>query len=304
MSASMNHKILILGASGMLGHSLFKYFSAQSGFETYGTARGMGRLAAYYSEEELGRIYDGVDAELFDSVIDVFGRIRPDVVINCIGIIKQLKNAEDPLLSLNINALFPHRLAKLAQVSGTRLIHISTDCVFDGKKGNYTEDDPATAYDLYGKTKNLGELTQYPNSITLRTSIIGHELNKSLSLIDWFLSQRDDVKGFTKAIYSGFPTIELASIIRELVIPLPDLCGLYHVSSHPIKKYDLLKLVADVYGKEIEIMPYDEFVLDRSLNSDRFRRVTGYNPPTWRELVRKMHQEYVLNKMERHDVCK
>jgi len=292
-------KILLLGTSGMLGHALFKYFSRQPEFDTFGTARDKSRVNSYYVAEEQGRIYGEVDAELYDSVIDIFAKVRPDVVINCIGIIKQLKSAEDPLLCLNVNALFPHRLAKLTEACGARLIHVSTDCVFDGKKGNYTEEDPATAYDLYGKTKNLGELTQYSHAVTLRTSIIGHELNKSLSLIDWFLSQQQSVKGFTQAIYSGFPTIELASIIKEQILPRPDLKGLYHISSDPINKYELLKLVAEIYGKDIEITPYDEFVLDRSLNSDRFRKETGYTPPSWRELVVKMHDEYLLNNMEK-----
>lgn len=292
-------RILVLGTSGMLGHTLFKYFSRQPEFETFGTARNQNRLSSYYSDEDQERIYSGIDAEIFDSIIDVLGTVRPHVVINCIGIIKQLKSAEDPLLCLNINALFPHRLAKLTGASGARLIHISTDCVFDGKKGNYREEDPATAYDLYGKTKNLGELSQYSHAVTLRTSIIGHELKKSLSLIDWFLGQQQKIKGYTKAIYSGFPTVELAEIIKNQVLPRPDLNGLYHVSSGPINKYELLKLVAEIYGKEIEITPYDEFVLDRSLNSDRFRKKTGYTPPSWRELVHKMHDEYLSNNMER-----
>lgn len=296
-------KILVLGSGGMLGHTLFKYFSEQAGFETYGTARAKGGLAAYYSEEELRRIYDGVDADKFDSIIDVFGKVRLDVVINCIGIIKQLKEAEDPLLCLNINALFPHRLAHLAAASGVRVIHISTDCVFDGKKGDYTEEDQASAYDLYGKTKNLGELTQYMHAVTLRTSIIGHELNKSLSLVDWFLAQQQQVKGYTRAIYSGFPTIELARIIKDYVLPRPELSGLYHVSSDPINKYELLRLVADIYGKQIEILPFANFVLDRSLNSDRFRKAVGYAPPSWHELIVKMHDEYVLNQMEKKHVC-
>lgn len=295
----MKEKVLILGASGMLGHTLFKYFSRQKDFVTAGTARSKSRLGAYYTNEELSRIYEGVDGDNIDSFVDVFGKFRPDIVINCIGIIKQLKEGKDPFVCLNINALLPHKLVRLASLARARMIQISTDCVFDGKKGGYTEDDPANAEDVYGKTKNLGELTDYPNAITIRTSIIGHELNKSLSLIDWFLGQEGSVNGYTKAIYTGFPTIEIAEIIRNHVIPHPELSGLYHVTSEPINKYELLRLVSEVYEKKIEIKPFDDFTLDRSMRSDRFRKATGYCPPAWKELVIKMCEEYKYNKKER-----
>ncbi|MBA2628810.1 MAG: sugar nucleotide-binding protein, partial [Rickettsiaceae bacterium] len=168
-------------------------------------------------------------------------------------------------------------------------IHISTDCVFSGSEGSYTEDDFPDAYDLYGRSKLLGEV-DYPNAITLRTSIIGHELSGNRSLINWFLSQDKKASGFTKAIYSGLPTIELAEIIDKYVIPRPQMHGLYHVSSEPINKYELLKLVRDVYTKDIEIEPSDKLIIDRSLNSERFRNETGYKPPIWSKLVQKMYE--------------
>jgi dTDP-4-dehydrorhamnose reductase len=231
----------------------------------------------------------GVDVESLDSLTRMFATLQPDIVINCIGIVKQLADANDPLIALPINALLPHRLARLAQIAGARLVHISTDCVFSGEKGNYVEADLPDAYDLYGRSKLLGEV-DYPNAITLRTSIIGHELTGNRSLIDWFLSQTGEVDGYKYAIFSGLPTVEIARIIHVHVIPNPDLHGLYHVSAAPINKFNLLSFVAKEYCKEIEIRENNDFVIDRSLNSDRFRSATGFKPESWPELIHRMHE--------------
>jgi dTDP-4-dehydrorhamnose reductase len=207
-------------------------------------------------------------------------------------LIKQLPIAEDPLPAITINSLLPHRIALACKADGIRMIHISTDCVFDGTKRNYTEKDPPDAKDLYGRSKFLGEVA-YPHCVTLRTSIIGHELKGKIGLIDWFLAQQGRVRGFKKAIYSGFPTVELARIICDYVIPNPQLNGVYHVSSVPVSKYELLTLVADRYGKKIIIEPFEDFVLDRSLDSSLFQKTTGYKPPSWNELVEAMYRHYV-----------
>jgi dTDP-4-dehydrorhamnose reductase len=211
------------------------------------------------------------------------------VVINCIGLIKQIKNADDPLVAIPINSLLPHRLAQLCGVTGARLVHMSTDCVFFGDRGMYTEADISDAKDLYGRSKYLGEV-DYPNAVTLRTSIIGHELNGTNSLVGWFLAQHGSVKGFRRAIFSGLPAFELARIIRDYVIPDPDLHGVYHVSADPINKFDLLNLISNVYGKKIDITPDDNFIINRSLDSTRFREATGYQPKPWPELVRQMRE--------------
>ena len=283
-------KLLILGATGMLGYTLLYDLSRRDHLVVHATVRNREGLTLRFAPELLARIYTPVDADNFDSVTQVLAEVKPEVVINCIGVIKQLAAAKDPLACISINALFPHRLAKECARIGARLIHISTDCVFSGNKGGYVESDFSDCDDLYGRTKLLGEL-DYPHAVTLRTSIIGHELNSSVSLIDWFLAQEGRVKGFTKAIYSGFPTVEMARIIAEVVIPRPELRGLYHVSSAPISKYDLLRLVREEYGKTIEIDPDDGFVCNRSLDSSRFRAATGYVPPTWPEMVQRMHAE-------------
>jgi dTDP-4-dehydrorhamnose reductase len=202
--------------------------------------------------------------------------------------VKQLAEADDPLTALPINSMLPHRLARLCELAGARLVHISTDCVFSGAKGMYVESDFPDADDLYGRSKYLGEV-DYPHAVTLRTSIIGHELDGARSLLCWFLAQGGPVRGFTKAVFSGLPTVELARVVRDFVLPHPELHGLYHVSAAPINKYDLLKLVAQAYGKDIEITPHDQLVIDRSLDSTRFKAATGYAPPSWPELVRTMH---------------
>jgi dTDP-4-dehydrorhamnose reductase len=287
----LKKKILILGAAGMLGHVLFKEFFKNNKYQTYGTTRSKRELAVFFSKEEILNIREGVDADNFETVVRAFAAIQPDVVINCIGIIKQLPIAEDALVAITVNAQLPHRLSLITRVANARLIHISTDCVFNGSKGNYTEDDKSDSADLYGRSKFLGEIA-YPHCLTLRTSIIGHELKSERSLIDWFLSQSQAVTGFAKAIYSGFPTIELAHIISKYIIPNESISGVYHVSSDPISKYDLLKIVADKYGKDIDITPEKGFRLDRSLDSKRFMEDAKYSPPSWEQLIEKMKKHY------------
>lgn len=287
-------KVLILGATGMLGHVLFKELTNRTELDVYGTARYMGGIEWAFGPDALKKIRLGVDAENFDTIIRATASVQPDIVINCIGLIKQAPLAKDPLSAITVNAQLPHRISLVCKTAGARMIHFSTDCAFDGEKGGYTEKDPSDAKDLYGRTKYLGEV-EYPHCITLRTSIIGHELKGKRGLAEWFLSQEGGVRGFTKAIYTGFPTVEMARIVSEFVIPNRDLEGLYHVSSEPISKYQLLKLIAREYGKEIEIKPYDDFYCDRSLDSTLFRDKSGYVSPSWQELVQKMHTHYATS---------
>jgi dTDP-4-dehydrorhamnose reductase len=280
-------KVLVLGVTGMLGSTVFRQFHGNPHLEVWGTLRNPNG-AKYFSEDTHNSLISNVDVLDHDSLVSVLARVKPDVVINCVGLIKQLADAKDPLSALPINAMLPHRIAKLCALSGARLIHISTDCVFSGRKGSYTEEDVSDAEDLYGKSKYIGELHAEPNAITLRTSIIGHELGSHYSLVDWFLSQNGPVKGYGKAIFSGLPTVELARVIRDYVIPNSRLQGLYHVSVAPIDKLSLLKLVADVYEKEIEIIADSQVSIDRSLDSTKFQAATGYVPPSWLELVKLM----------------
>ena len=283
-------KILILGVTGMLGSAVFRSFSADAEHETWGTVRS-GAALRNFPQQRQERLLSGVDVLDQDALIAVLAKVRPDVVINCVGLIKQLADAKDPLIALPINAMLPHRLARLCELAGARLIHISTDCVFSGRKGLYLESDLSDAEDLYGKSKYIGELHDLPHAITLRTSIIGHELGSNYALVDWFLSQEGGVKGFTKAIFSGLPTVELARVIKDFVVPHPQLNGLYHVAAKPIDKFRLLSLVAAQYGKVIDIRPDDALVIDRSLDGSRFREATGYVAPEWPELIRRMYEQ-------------
>ncbi len=289
---SYRKRVLVIGASGMLGSTLFRAFSRDPDLLTFGSVR-EASAKRHFAPELHDALIPNVHLDGESGLLTAFALAKPDVAVNCIGIIKQLPNANDHLESLAINATLPHRLAKYCDATGARLVHFSTDCVFSGKQGNYREEDFPDAYDLYGRSKLLGEVA-YENSVTLRTSIIGHELDRSKSLVDWFLSQSGEVKGFTKAVFSGLPTIEVARVVKEYVIPNVNLSGLFHLSVDPINKYDLLNLVASTYGKSINITPDDKLVIDRSLNSDRFRTATGFKPKPWPELIKKMHQEYLL----------
>lgn len=280
-------RILVLGASGMLGNAMIRVLSERADWQVYGTIRSAG-VKHHFRSDIAERLLVGIDVEHQDSLMQVFVQARPDVVINCVGLIKQIAEAEDPLQAIPMNSILPHRLARLCELSNARLVHMSTDCVFDGSKGGYRESDPANAQDLYGRSKYLGEVS-YPHAITLRTSIIGHELQSAHSLVGWFLSQQGRCNGYARAIYSGLPTVVLAQIVRDIVIQRTDLSGVYHVASQPISKYELLKLIAQEYDKKIEIIPSNDLVIDRSLNADHFRDATGYVAPSWPELIKLMH---------------
>jgi dTDP-4-dehydrorhamnose reductase len=280
-------RILVLGVTGMLGHAVFNVLNDDPRLEVWGTLRDPSGLR-FFNDAGRGRLLCGVDLHNHDVFVDAMSRARPRVVVNCIGIVKQLQAAEDPLVVLPTNAMLPHRLARFCALMNARLIHISTDCVFSGRQGGYRESDPADATDLYGQSKYIGEVRDVPHAITLRSSIIGHELASSNGLVEWFLSQQGHVPGYGRAVFSGLPTVELARVIRDFVLPHPELHGLYHVSSRPIAKYDLLRLIADIYGKKIEIVRDDSVVLNRSLNSERFTLATSYVAPEWRELIAAM----------------
>ena len=285
-------KVLVFGASGMIGSAIFRVLSEKMPerndvLDVWGTMRSHDALT-FFAENLRGKLVSGVDVEKQDAMVRMFSRVQPDVVVNCIGLTKHHKEAEDPQLALPLNALLPHRMADFCALAGARFIHVSTDCVFAGAKGNYTESDAPDAADVYGKSKHLGEVN-YPHAITLRTSTIGHELQSAYGLLEWFLSQQGSCKGFSRAIFSGLPNNEFARVVRDLVIPRPDLHGLYHVGADPIAKFELLKLIATVYGKQIDIVQDDEFMIDRSLNSERFKQATGYSAPSWPELIHSMY---------------
>ncbi len=279
-------KLLIFGSNGMLGHKLVQQLCSR--FDVFGTIRGDLASVSDYGIFKPEKTVEHVDADDLASIENAIHRSQPDVVLNAVGIIKQVPNAKNVITTLNINSIFPHRLAEFAEKYGFRLISISTDCVFDGVRGNYYENDIPNAADLYGKSKNLGEVTG-PNCLTIRTSIIGRELDSAHSLLEWVLSNRGGrIDGYTNAIYSGFPTIVFADIISSLIIDHKDLSGLYHVASEPINKFKLLTLIDKYYKTGIEIVPSGDFKIDRSLNASRFNGLTGFKPEIWEEMVQRM----------------
>jgi len=288
-SVSMDDKkrVLIFGAGGMLGHKLYQQFRDR--YDTWATIRGQYARYGRFKLFDPERICGGVDAYDLDSVERTLKSVQPDVVINCIGIVKQLPAANDPIPSIELNALWPHRLAKLSREVGARMLHISTDCVFNGKQGNYSETDHSDAYDLYGRTKFLGEVS-YPSTLTLRTSIIGREISSSNGLVEWFLTNRPNgtVRGFRNAIYTGFSTQAMTDIIGDVIDNHPTLSGMYQVASEPISKYELLLRLRDAYDTDIQIEPYDDVRIDRSLDSSRYREETGFTPPSWKGMIEQM----------------
>ena len=279
--------ILIFGLTGMLGHTVAKYLSADPSLKVGGTVRGNGRGLDRNLTASC-EIIAAIDIQNQDSVKNAIANFKPNVVINAVGIIKQLPSARMPLDTIPANALFPHQLSLMCEEYGSKLIHFSTDCVFSGKRGNYSELDLPDPHDLYGLTKLLGEVVD-ENSITIRTSIIGPELGEKKSLLEWFLSQNQEVNGFRNAIFSGFTTLEIAKILKQYIFPnLNKLSGVYHLSSTPITKLSLLEKINQEYKKGLKINPIDDISIDRSLNSEKIKSLIKYIPPTWDQMIHEM----------------
>lgn len=282
-------RVLILGAYGMLGHKLAQRLSAD--FEVSATCRQ--RQPAW--DALLGSrvtLIEGVTVENFDSVVEAVAQARPEVVINCIGVIKQQAKAKQALPSISINALFPHQLAALGRAARFRLIHFSTDCVFSGRQGHYRQEDVPDPVDLYGRSKLLGEVSD-PGCLTIRSSIIGRELGSAHGLLEWFLRQHGQrIRGFQKAIYSGFSTLEMSRIVALVLTRFPNLDGVWQVASQPISKYDLLNLIKRRLSLDVQIDPDRDFVCDRSLDGSRFAQATGYRAPEWAVMVDEMVADF------------
>lgn len=285
-------RVLIIGGTGMLGHKLVQELS--SSLDVWTTIRGPLETVEKYGIFDPERTIPKVDVENIAGLASTIDRLAPDVVINAVGVIKQVAKPQDAARLITINSVLPHSLAKISRLIGFRLICISTDCVFSGETGNYSEDDIPDATDMYGRSKHLGEPVG-EKCLTLRTSIIGRELSTHHSLVEWFLSNRGQrVRGYNKAIYTGFPTIVFAEILRRLIVDHPGLSGLYHVSSDPISKFDLLGLINEAYSAAIAIDRSDEIAIDRSLDSTKFRNAVGFKPDDWKEMIAKMAADQTL----------
>lgn len=275
----------------MLGHKLAQVMAKR--FETFVTLRDR-KLAERFPAIFSGTsVIDGVDAMDDESVAKAFASAKPTVVVNAVGVVKQLDSSKNAITTISINSLFPHKLAELCSKHDARLITISTDCVFSGGRGNYAESDRPDPEDMYGQSKLIGEV-QTGNCLTIRTSIIGRQIQGAHALLEWFLKQQGGhIQGYKKAIFSGWTTLELSNIVSEIVADHKKLRGLVHVASEPISKFDLLSLIRDVYGLTIEIEAEQKFCCDRSLNSASFRSSTGMHPKSWKELVTEMYEDQV-----------
>jgi len=285
-------RILVLGASGMLGHAIIRVFNEIDAFEVFGTVRSE-KIKKYFPLNMSSRLIVNHDLTIDTNLVKIFKKVNPQVVINCVSLSKQLLRSADPLLIIPLYTLLPHRLSRFCKDIDARLINISSDGIFSGTKGSYTEQDPSDANDIYGKAKFLGE-THEEHTLTIRTSIIGHELKSNNGLVEWFLLQKKQCECFSNAIFSGFPTVVLAQIIRDVIIPRSDLYGVYHIAAKPISKCDLLKLIAEVYGISINFSSNDKLHINRSLNANLFEKEAGYTAPNWEQLIKVM---YAYNKL-------
>jgi dTDP-4-dehydrorhamnose reductase len=273
-------KILILGASGMIGHTLFNYFSCRH--ETFGTLRA-GK--ENYNFEQFDKLIDHIDAREFDNVKNIIANLKPDVIINCIGVVKQISESTPTADQIYLNSLTPHLLAELSISMGFRSINLSTDCVFSGSRGGYTEADIPDASDIYGLTKILGEVrNEY--GLTIRTSTIGLELNHQHGLVEWFLLKKGDIQGFDNAIYSGLTTVELAKYLEHILLDHPEITGVLQMAAKKITKYDLLKRLSIALNRtNINILKNVDFECDRSLDGGRLEELTGYKVPSWERMI-------------------
>lgn len=289
-------KILILGAGGMLGHQIWLKCKSEFGAENVGCT--LRKNKSYYDKFSIfgsGEIFDNTDVANFKTVESILVQFKPDYVVNCIGLTLRKKELQDIEKCYDINSMLPHRLALWGLSNNCRVIHFSTDCVFDGKKGAYTELDIPTADDAYGKSKFLGEIA-YLNSLTMRLSIVGRELDANTELIEWLVSQKGKtVSGYAHAIYSGLTTNHVAKQVVNVILNHPKLCGIFQLASEPISKFELLKKINEIYNLNVTINQNTDYKSDKSLVCDKYSQATGYTMPKWDLMISEMKQEEILN---------
>ena len=285
--------IVVIGASGLLGSACLSIFNENPDINAIGTFRYKFDCNKFpYDSKHHYFLSDALDVKQIEVL---FQQLQPAVVINCTSLSKNKLQLNDPLELIPIYALLPHIIAKFCRQYSARFIQISSDGVFSGNKGYYSEEDLPDACDLYGKTKFLGEVSS-GDSITLRTSMIGHDHKQQNGLVSWFLNQEGPCKGFSKAIFSGFPVTVLARIIRDYVIKDDALHGIYNLASKPISKFDLLQLISEIYAKNVSVIRDDSIKINRSLDASRFNDAAKYEPPSWRKMITLMHDDYMKNK--------
>jgi len=288
----------VLGASGMLGSAAVRVLTETAevfaGVQSKKEMDSLGIDAASLGVDDT-HLLTGFDARDPESVLSLCDYAQPDLIINAVGVISQRADSADVRLMIELNSVWPHALTHICEARDMRLIHMSTDCVFSGRRGNYSERDTPDATDIYGRSKLLGEVVDSPNAITVRTSIIGWQFGPQVSLAGWFAQHRHEaLKGYTRAVFSGLSTTALCEAVRDYLIPNEALAGLYQVSAEPIDKYRLLSLLAEKMGWDVSITPDASHVVDKSLDSSRFQAATGWKPPSWDQMLEGMAAEYSL----------
>jgi dTDP-4-dehydrorhamnose reductase len=277
-------RVLILGATGMLGHKMWQRLRARFP-DAFATMRGRREDFAHCGLFDTDHVIDRLDVLDVSALARTLEKIRPDAIVNCIAVTKRREQSDDPLASIELNAALPHRLARWSSSNGARLIHFSTDCVFDGCTGNYDESSLTNAADLYGRTKTLGEVER-AGALTLRTSLVGRELKEKTELLEWFLSQRGKrIRGFRQVLYTGVSTVWMTDLVADILERFPDLSGIYQVASPVVSKLDLLRYARDAFDVDVDIEPDDSIVMKRNLNGGRFASATGISVPDWKSMM-------------------
>ena len=282
VGARQRMKVLVIGGDGMLGHELLAGLSASH--EVAVTLRRDLAAYAHHGMFTPANAFAGVDVRDAGRVLEVVADYQPQAIVNAAGIVKQRADAQRSIPSIEVNSLFPHRLAVIARAAGARLVHISTDCVFSGDRGGYRETDPPDPIDLYGRSKVLGEVDE-EGCITLRTSMIGLELANRLSLVEWALAQQGQISGYRHVLYSGLTTMELTRAIDEILVRHSGIHGIWHLASEPISKYDLLDGLFRRIGRDGDVRPEDGVVSNRTMSGEAFEKATGFRVMSWDDML-------------------
>lgn len=292
-------KILILGASGLLGHKLFQTLSARFDNVT-GLLHGDRQRFVATGLFDSTNTVDQFEANDFDSVLEQLNQFSPDVIVNAVGITKRRKGITDARYARRINADFPALLSQWVTQRDRRLIHFSTNCVFDGTKASYTESSPPDCQTIYGSTKAAGEVSA-AGALTLRTSFIGRELAHYTELLEWFLAQKGKViGGYTSSLFSGVSTQYLSRVVADVIEFHPKLSGLYNLAAaKPITKYDLLCLARDVFKINVEIIPEENNLNNAVLDGSVLNRKLNLKIPTWQEMMDDIAKESLYDSLNR-----
>lgn len=289
---SHQKSIVVLGCSGMLGHKLMQTISESTDYHVYGTVRSMtSNRVTQIPRNKNTTVVSDIHADNLAPLKKLLAETHPVAIVNCIGIVKQLPEGSQPIPSIKINSLLPHQLAEMSREVGSRFFHFSTDCVYSGTKGFYSETDATDPQDLYGKSKAIGEVGG-PGCFTIRSSIIGPELDSHLGLFEWFCLQRGKkVKGYRKALYTGFTTTAMSRILLMLIEKFPEMSGVWNVASDPISKYEILCKINKILNLGITVEEDQSYAMNRTLDGSKFKNATGFSSPSWDEMLTQLGQD-------------